>query len=222
MTDVHCHVSANDPTVREFLVGRDFVGVHPWETLTPSCDLARRLAEVEERLAASAALGVGEIGLDRLKTREVPAAMREAFVRQLTMAAALARPVVLHGAKCWGQVVKAVADIKASHPEWTCAFLCHGFSRSDGLLPEIVRLGGYVSVGPSILNDHAVNYRAMVGRIPRERILVETDRDTTAAEGSPTIRDVTACLARVLGVSLGELEALTDDNADRFMGRRHG
>ena len=31
MTDSHCHVSCGDPSVREFLIGRDFIGVHPWE-----------------------------------------------------------------------------------------------------------------------------------------------------------------------------------------------
>ena len=31
MTDAHCHVSCGDPSVREFLVGRDFFGIHPWE-----------------------------------------------------------------------------------------------------------------------------------------------------------------------------------------------
>ena len=33
MTDAHCHVSCGDPSVREFLIGRDFIGVHPWEGL---------------------------------------------------------------------------------------------------------------------------------------------------------------------------------------------
>ena len=33
MTDAHCHVTGGDPSVREFLIGRDFVGVHPWDCL---------------------------------------------------------------------------------------------------------------------------------------------------------------------------------------------
>ena len=33
MTDAHCHVSCGDSSVRELLIGRDFFGVHPWETL---------------------------------------------------------------------------------------------------------------------------------------------------------------------------------------------
>ena len=38
-------------------------------------------------------------------------------------------------------------------------------------------MNGFVGVGKAALNDHAVNYREMVRRLPRERILVETDHD---------------------------------------------
>ena len=33
MTDAHCHVSCEDESVREFVVGRDFFGMHPWEVV---------------------------------------------------------------------------------------------------------------------------------------------------------------------------------------------
>ena len=65
------------------------------------------ISALRSRLAADSSLGVGEIGLDRLQTREIPAAMREAFEAQLRLAAEFSRPVVLHGAKCWGPVVEA-------------------------------------------------------------------------------------------------------------------
>ena len=300
MTDAHCHVSGGDPSVRELLVGRDFVGVHPW-------DVEKwRSGEVEEwlreRLAADLRLGVGEIGLDRLKSRTVSPRMREVFAAQLRVALALGRPVVLHGAKCWGEVVKEIREIielsnnriielancrmselvnwrmrqsqdaprsvqgggigDAALPVYTGRgaspmrpqdvlqfprmaesgesadsraagrlgpFLFHGFSRSGGLLPEIVRIDGYVSVGPAVLNDHAVNYRALVREIPLDRLLIETDRDC-APEALPdprtgrplVVRDVLEKTAEVRGMGAAELEAATDANAERFLGRRPG
>ena len=45
------------------------------------------ISALRSRLAADSSLGVGEIGLDRLQTREIPAAMREAFEAQLRLAA---------------------------------------------------------------------------------------------------------------------------------------
>ena len=223
MTDAHCHVSGGDPSVRELLVGRDFVGVHPW-------DVEKwRGGEVEKwlrgRLCADPRLGVGEIGLDRLKAKAIPPQMRELFAAQLRVALEFGRPVVLHGAKCWGEVVREIREIIELSNSRLGPFLFHGFSRSGGLLPEIVALNGYVSVGPAVLNDHAVNYRALVKEIPLDRLLVETDRDCppearlNPLTGRPlVVRDVLEKTAAVRGVGAAELEAATDANAARFLG----
>ena len=132
--------------------------------------------------------------------------------------AALARPAVLHGAKCWGEVVKACAPYAGRIP----AFLFHGFSRSEGLLPQIFAMNGFVSIGPALLNDHAVNYRAMAKSIPLERLLIETDMDESAApqDGAPsraeTLRFIYAKLAEIRGVDAADLERALDANARRF------
>ena len=240
MTDAHCHVSCGDSSVRELLVGRDFFGIHPWETLddgttgtTGTTETRRALVsdgsffaplidEIRSKLLANPAAGVGEIGLDRLKSRDISPRMREVFETQLALALELGRPVVLHGAKCWGQVVTTVCRHLSHSPtpplphSPTPSFLFHGFSRSDGLIPEIVKLGGFISVGPAVLNDHAVNYRELVKKIPLDRLLVETDR--TSSSDSPSISDVLAKTADILNLSAAELERITDENADRFLG----
>lgn len=209
MTDAHCHFSASDPTVRELLVGRDFFGTHPWQFETYDASRLR------ERLSDNPEAGVGEIGLDRLKAKEIPPRMREVFEEQLALAMELNRPLVLHGAKCWGQVVSAVRAAKLRFPGYSRGILFHGFSRSDGLIPDIVTLGGYISVGPAVLNDHAVNYREMARKIPRDRLLVETDRD--AEEIPPTVSEVAEKLAVVLGLPVDELERLVDVNVRRYL-----
>lgn len=246
MTDAHCHVSCCDPSVRELLVGRDFFGVHPWETMGKLKVGSWKLKVDEELrtlLIANPKAGVGEIGLDRLKCRDISPLMREVFEAQLALAFELGRPVVLHGAKCWGQVVrtceKALEERHLRRPaagsrlsgdaasELPLRFLFHGFSRSDGLIPDIVKLGGFISVGPAVLNDHAVNYRELVKKIPLDRLLVETDRtegtgETGASPSSPAsparplIYDVLAKTAELRGISAAELERITDENSERF------
>ena len=251
MTDAHCHVSCGDPSVRELLVGRDFFGVHPWETIDGTTETTRTtetrsalvpdvpvvpdvpfpaalLSALRARLLENPKAGVGEIGLDRLKVRDIPQRMREVFEAQLALAIELGRPVVLHGAKCWGQVVEAVKRARTSRTGSAPAslstvdcrlstFLFHGFSRSDGLIPDIVALGGFISVGPAVLNDHAVNYRALVKKIPLDRMLVETDR-TDGSIIHHSIYDVLAKTAEIVGVSAEELEKVTDENAEKFFG----
>ena len=222
MTDAHCHVTGGDPSVREFLIGRDFIGVHPWEARNCSDCSDCSIVRLRDRLLENPSLGVGEIGLDRLKQREISPQMREVFETQLRLALEFGRPVVLHGAKCWGQVVKTVQRLtieQSNNPKNRTipSFLFHGFSRSDGLIPDIVALNGFISVGPAILNGHAVNYRELVKRIPIERLLVETDRTPENAAECPSVRDVASAVATYRDMSFAELERITDENAERFL-----
>ena len=219
MTDAHCHVTGGDPSVREFLIGRDFIGVHPWETRDEGRGNRERVEELRNRLQEDSRIGIGEIGLDRLKDRTISQCMREVFEAQLKLAAEFHRPVVLHGAKCWGQVVGTIRRLfpVSSSLFPLPSFLFHGFSRSDGLIPDIVALNGYISVGPAVLNGHAVNYRELVKRIPSDRLLVETDRTVENAADCPSVRDVAAAVAELRGMTPEELEKITERNADTFI-----
>ena len=239
MTDAHCHIAADDgarhficrePTesAADFVAGRDllFRGIHPWQTLDVAepaafiaerlepflADLPRQFSNGDELLA-----GIGEIGLDRLKCREVSPLMREVFERQLKAAADLKCPVILHGAKCWGQVVAACKIYKGIIPR----FLFHGFSRSDGLIPDIVELNGYISVGAAVLNDHATNYRELVKKIPLDRLLLETDRTGEGSGASaadlPRLEAIGEKVASLRGMGAAALFEAVEANASKWL-----
>lgn len=219
MTDVHCHVRGGEDC-REIVIGEDFLGMHPWDAKDFAAEqVDAYLVELREKLVAEPRLGVGEIGLDRLKDREIPQVERELFERQLSLGVELGRPITLHGAKCWGQVVTAVKAALAAHPASGSKFLFHGFSRSAGLIPDIRALGGFISVGPAVLNDHAVNYRELVKAIPDECLVLETDRTAENAAELPPLRAVLEATAALRGVSAEFLESQTDANAERLSGK---
>lgn len=234
MTDAHCHLVRGETRhlICEPFVGEAsrlptekdavFYGTHPWYLDGFDADALRA------RLAANPRAGVGEIGLDRLKDRDISPRMREIFEAQLHLAAAFGRPVVLHGAKCWGDVVHTIqrlfpSDGQSKHPNTQTtqtppSFLFHGFSRSGGLLPDIVKLNGYISVGPAVLNDHAVNYRKLVCEIPLERLLVESDATAENDAEVPSVREIAAKLAELRGLTPEALEKLLERNAEAFLG----
>ena len=194
MIDAHYHRNGYPAYLRTPDGETPFHGIHPWQA-----EGAVDLSAVRERILADTAAGVGEIGLDRLKSKAISDAQRSLFARQLALAVEFRRPVVLHGAKCWGEVVAACRPYKGRIP----AFLFHGFSRSAGLLPEIFSLNGYVSIGPALLNDHAVNYRALAKDLPPNRILIETDMDYSLPEtdADETLRQIASTLAALRGES---------------------
>ena len=209
MTDAHFHRGGYPAFLALDGEERRFYGVHPWQTESFPPDIPALRAALESDPAA----GVGEIGLDRLRSREISAAQREAFIRQLELAAEMHRPVILHGAKCWGEVVKACVPFKDRIP----SFLFHGFSRSLGLLPDIFAMNGFISIGPAVLNDHAVNYRDMAAELPVDRLLVETDAswEDASAHGSQ-IGAIVERLAVLRGVSVADLSAAISANLARF------
>lgn len=211
MTDAHCHISCGDSSIREFLIGRDFIGLHPWDIPEDASIFADYLNKMREMLKNNENLGVGEIGLDRLKKRDILSHEISAFESQLKLAIEFRRPVILHGAKCWGRVVSIIRSFAGVDKLPSMVF--HGFSRSDGLIPEIVQLGGYISVGPAILNDHAINYRELVKKIPLDRLLIETDRTEENAAECPSIISVAQKLAELRGTSAADLESIIDTNA---------
>lgn len=219
LTDCHCHIDG--AAKRHFICEPAsaapgeydvvFYGFHPWQT--NEIDLESGMAELRRRIAANRDAGVGEIGLDRLRDKNISPKMRELFAAQLQIAAEFARPVVLHGAKCWGEVYKACLEYKDKIP----AFLFHGFSRSGGLIPDIVALGGYISVGPALLNDHAVNYRRMVTSIPVERLLVESDATSLEKDSDTVLDKIADLLASLRNIEREKLGMMLEENAARFI-----
>ena len=203
MTDAHCHVRGGER--RHFICGEAgvgdvaFCGVHPWDAREDT-----DVSWLDAKLAADTTAQVGDIGLDRLREREISPAMLRVFKEQLEIAAKRSRAVVLHGAKCWGEVVKAVRPYAGRIP----AFLFHGFSRSDGLLPDIVEVNGFIGVGKAVLNDHAVNYRELVRKIPFDRLLIETDgEDLPDADRSSTLAEIFSKTAELTSVTESQIDS---------------
>jgi TatD DNase family protein len=190
VTDAHCHIfPRNDENVsRRFVCATTeddwselttlpcndipFFGVHPWNCHTIN-DIESFKDRLSKTLESNPRAGVGETGLDRLKDKNISTLERRLFSAHLEVAAKLRRPVVLHGAKCWGETFNECAKYSSQIP----SFLFHGFSRSGGLIKDIVSINGYFSIGRSILNDHAINYQNLVKTLPVERILIESDYD---------------------------------------------
>jgi len=214
MTDAHFHRNGFAAFMRKD-DGSEvrFLGFHPWQEDCVYSNLEKLRLSLQDDESAC----VGEIGLDRLRSKTITESSRELFARQLEMAATFCRPVVLHGAKCWGEVVAACRQHRGRIP----AFLFHGFSRSAGLLPDIFAINGYISIGPAILNDHAVNYHALARELPLERTLIETDMDYAADTdvALATLQSIHSEFASLRGLGMDELSGILADNIRRFLSR---
>jgi Tat protein secretion system quality control protein TatD with DNase activity len=228
MTDSHCHnfprvddslscrfvsaITQNDWGKLETLEAPNvpFFGVHPWHAETiKDLDLFRE--ELFNVLQNNSSSGVGETGLDRLKDKTITPLQRSLFSIHLEVASSLNRPIVIHGAKCWGETFKECAKYTAKIP----SFLFHGFSRSGGLIKDIVAINGYFSIGPSLLNDHAINYHKLVKEIPLDRILIESDYDGT--KEVPPLLSIVEKLSSLVNIPFDSLLNHIEENSANFL-----
>lgn len=111
--------------------------------------------------------GVGEIGMDR--TRITPDVQMEVFVRQLRIARDMHRPVTIHMKGFEKEVLDALRSEHGRMPT-----ILHSFSQESYVEP-FRRENCYFSVGPRLLAKNDAHIERIVGGIPEDRLLVETD-----------------------------------------------
>ncbi len=205
------------------------LGVHPWYAGELPADW---LAHLEALLAQYPAAPVGEIGLDGLRDHPSRAVQRQVLTAQLELAARLQRPVVLHGARAWGDLLAALHPFAPRLP----GFVAHAFGGSADLQRELLTLGGFLSFAGTVCNPAAKHVRAAAATTPAERLLMETDAPDLlpfqpktagpAPDHAPAIPadlnhparlvTIAATLAELRGVTVAELGALTTANAQRI------
>jgi len=185
------------------------LGVDPHQAASAE---ARRLEELRELLSHPKAVAVGETGLDNVKLYASPVEQRRLFDRQLTLAAELDLPVVVHSRE-------AAADTASALEGFGGTVILHCFSSPD-LLPTALERGYYVSFAGNVTYSKAGGLRDAAAAVPLNRILVETDSPYLSPQpvrGRPNEPAhavyTTAALAEVRGEEQDELATVTHANA---------
>jgi TatD DNase family protein len=192
------------------------VGIHPNSAADAS---AADFAEIAELAHSPEVVAIGETGLDNYRKFTPPDRQREAFAWHLRLAEERNLPVIVHNRE-------ADADVLAVVAEGTPSGVLHCFSSHDAAyLEQMLEAGFYVSFAGPLTFKNASATRAMVARVPRDRLLVETDCPYLAPEphrgqrNEPAfVRDTVACLASVLEVSSDDLVRIIWLNTLRAFG----
>lgn len=164
------------------------LGIHPWFDTAADC---------LDRIEALDPDGLGEIGLDRVRSHP-----RQAELARLQLARA-DRPVVLHCVRAHDDLLGLLkaTDVRAG--------LVHAWTGSLQQAQRFVDQGLHLSFGPALLRSPKIQDAARW--CPAERLLVETDGETT--EGLSRLDAVLACLAALRQVEVDTLITTTATNA---------
>ena len=190
------------------------LGVHPHQAAD---DDARRLDELRELLGDERAVAVGEIGLDFYRDYAPRDLQREAFARQLELAAELDKPVVIHTRAADEETAAALAGFPGT-------VVMHCFS-SPALMPVALERGYFVSFAGNVTYPKAQELREAARAVPADRLLAETDSPYLAPQprrGRPNepanVVHTVAALAAARGEETAAIAALLDANATAAFG----
>ncbi|MBT8339641.1 MAG: TatD family hydrolase [Desulfatitalea sp.] len=164
----------------------------------------------------------GETGLDFNRMHSPRADQERCFTRQLEIGGQRDVPMIFHERDSGGRFLQLLK------PHWRArrSGVVHCFSGSDAELDSYLALGLYIGVtGILTVHSRGAQLRAMVGRIPADRLLVETDAPylTPTPERNKHRRNEPAFvgtvlnkLADVLGQPVEELAEITWANTCRL------
>ena len=189
-------ISGNDPNVVKFY------GIHPWYAEQWDGEVPEELRTI---LADDPKAQVGEIGMD--SKRGDPSVQEKVFAGQLDIASEFGRCVNIHNIGCDGEIVR----ILKQHGKGCRSIILHSF-KSD--TSPFAGLDCYYSLNPRILTKSGEHVKALAAKIPKDRLLLETDYPF-APRGFSSMGGFITELADILGTEVGELAARTLENARR-------
>eukprot|EP00038_Savillea_parva_P016020 m.222803 g.222803 ORF g.222803 m.222803 type:complete len:343 (+) comp32928_c0_seq1:298-1326(+) len=199
------------------------LGIHPWRAHAVAPGWSDRLAAL---LTHNPRAIVGEIGLDKAaRTPETHTCeiklQRDVFHTQLALAGRMARPVSVHCVRAVGAVFDAIASL-AKEGGAPPVVAMHSYTGSVEFIPrflalEVVGVTVYFGFSTAVnaTDDRRLEHvRACLGKVPRSRVLLESDLSDATAAGS-AVRDMARHIAKVWGVDEAEVAAVTGDNCRR-------
>jgi TatD DNase family protein len=198
-------------------------GIYPHSTIAADDKALARLAAL---LAEPEVIACGEIGLDYYHEGAPRDVQRQGLIRQLEIAAALQRPILIHcrgsneSTDAWDDLFLVLDE----HWQRTgLGGIMHCFSAGWEQARRSLDLGFLVSFAGNLTYPKAESLRDVAARMPLDGILVETDAPWLAPapqrgqRNEPAFVVQTArTLAALLNVSEAEIAAATTKNFNRL------
>ncbi len=191
------------------------VGFHPHEAkhfADGSIDALRELA------GSPVVKAIGEIGLDYYRDLSPRDVQKDVFVKQLRLARELGLPVSIHNRESTADTLETMRSLD-SLPEG----VIHSYSGGEELAREFIDLGFHLGISGPLTFKGEERFRRAVGRIPLEKLLVETDSPYLTPQphrgkrNEPIfVKYVAETIAQLKGISVDEVRESTTENAGRL------
>lgn len=191
------------------------LGVHPHQGAIYTDQVGQF---IEANVSRKEVIAVGEIGLDYYYNQSPQAEQKEAFRKQLDIAARTKMPVQIHTRDADADTVEILKEYKGQ-----VTGIIHCFTGTQWLAQQCLDLGFNISISGVVTFKNAQDLRDTVKSLPLDRIHVETDAPFLAPvpmrgkKNTPAFVVHTAhFVADLKGVSVEKLAEITLQNAQKM------
>ncbi len=194
------------------------LGYHPHDAKDYSSEAEQFM---RDHLNNKRIVAVGEIGLDYFYNHSAHEVQREAFRRQMALAAEFKLPVEIHSRDAEEDTIQILKEYDGQ-----VKGLMHCFTGTQWLADQALAIGYNISISGVVTFKNAEALRAVVKSVPLDRLHIETDAPFLTPvpfrgkKNEPALLIHTAkVVAEVKGVTLEELARATTENAVRLFDR---
>lgn len=189
------------------------VGIHPHEADEhPHIDTAKLV----QRAAHPRIVGIGETGLDYYYDHSDRARQQSSFRAHIAAAREAGLPLIVHTRDAEDDTIAILRDEMG---KGAYAGVIHCFTASGAFADKAMELGFYISISGIVTFKSARDLQETAARLPKERLLIETDSPFLAPvphRGKPCepafVGDTARFLAALRDESVDELAAYTTAN----------
>jgi TatD DNase family protein len=144
------------------------ISAHPWNSSSFNLDEFKKTYRYIQNLKKLKIIGIGEIGLDRLRGVAIKEQMHQ-FDMLVKFAREVKLPIIIHCVRSLSLILKILKENNYTHP---CLF--HDFYGSREMINQVIERGHYVGVGRSLWKENS-NIYSLVPDLDKSHILLETD-----------------------------------------------
>ncbi len=198
------------------------VGIHPNSTVNYT---AAMLDEIETLARQPKVVAIGEIGLDYYRDRSPKEKQIRAFEAQLTLAARLKLPIIIHNRESSDDMMDILENWARDLPDAIKQRpgVLHSFSAPVEIAERAINMGFCLGFSGPITFKKADDLRRVAAAVPLDHILVETDGPFLTPDPYRGKRNEPAYipyiverLAEVKSTSTEEMAQITTENAVRL------
>ncbi|MFH1202359.1 MAG: TatD family hydrolase [Candidatus Omnitrophota bacterium] len=190
------------------------VGIHPHDADGADTEVIK---ELDGLIKNNKVVAVGECGLDYYRNLSSHDNQREIFFTLINLAKSSDLPVVVHSR----QAEEETLDILKK--QMPLRAVVHCFSADENFLRQYLDLGFYISFTCNITYKKANSLRNLVGLIPLNRLMLETDAPFLPPEGlrgqrnePRAVKILCQEIAKIKGLDFNEVASVTTKNAKEF------